>query len=94
MKSIPAGMRAYKKTAVFHRDTIPAGLQKSHTTKPGVWGKIVVRSGTLEYRILGDAPEQHVLSPGRPGIVEATVPHEVRATGPVEFFVEFYKLPE
>jgi tellurite resistance-related uncharacterized protein len=93
MKSIPEGMRPYKRTAVFTQDSIPAGLRRSHTTKPGVWGKIVVLSGELQYTILGDAPEAWVLSPERPGIVEETVLHEVAPLGPVEFYVEFYARP-
>jgi len=94
MKSIPAEMRPYKQTAVFTHDAIPAGLKKSHTTKPGAWAKIVVLSGELKYRILTDPPEEHLLSPSLPGVVEETVPHEIEPVGPASFYLEFYKRSE
>lgn len=93
MKELPEGMVAYKQTAVFTESTVPAGLLRRHTTKAGTWGKIVVLSGRLRYRILVDPIEEHELSPGRPGVVEEQVPHEVEPLGPVSFYVEFHRRP-
>jgi tellurite resistance-related uncharacterized protein len=52
-----------------------------------------VVQGTLRYRILGPEPEEHVLSPDCPGIVEPEVPHEVEPLGEVRFYVEFLREP-
>lgn len=73
---------------------MPAGLQKSHTTKAGSWGKIVVLKGKLLFRILEPKVEETILSPQVYGVVEPQVPHEVRPEGPVEFYVEFYRESE
>ena len=91
MKALPTGVIAYKRTPDFTQHTIPAGLLRAHTTKEGVWGRIVVASGTLRYRIQGDPPEECVLVPGQDGIVEPQVPHDVTPIGDVQFHVEFLK---
>lgn len=49
MPVLPARVQVYKRTADFTEQTIPAGLLKDHTTKPGVWARIVVSAGELEY---------------------------------------------
>ncbi len=93
MKKLPANAIAYRKTPIFTQETIPEGLLHRHTTQEGRWGKIAVVSGQLCYRILTDRPEEHRLTPSLPGIVEPQVPHQVSSPGPVEFYVEFYKVP-
>jgi tellurite resistance-related uncharacterized protein len=94
LKSLLADVRPYRRTPEFTASTIPKGLLKEHTTKPGVWGVIHVTQGLLEYRILSPVPERHLLTPDKPGIVEPTVPHEVAPIGPVRFYVEFHAKPD
>ena len=89
MKSLPSNISAYKRTPEFTRDTVPEGLLRAHSTKAGVWGRIVVLEGSLEYRILEPEVETLVLSPGEDGVVEPTMRHEVEPLGDVRFFVEF-----
>ncbi|HEY6598470.1 MAG TPA: DUF1971 domain-containing protein, partial [Pseudomonadales bacterium] len=79
--------------AVFDEASVPAGLLRSHTTKPGVWGKIVVLEGALTYRILEPAIEEIELNPQRFGVVEPGVKHEVAPRNGVRFYVEFHRLP-
>ena len=78
-------------TSVFSEGTIPANLRRAHRTKAGTWAKIVVLEGRLRYRTLEPDIEEIELSPGRPGIVELEVPHEVEPPGPVRFRVDFYR---
>ena len=94
MRTLPSNMVAYKQTPVFTQDTVPAALLKQHTTKAGSWAKIGVRSGQIHYRILLNPPEDYILTPDSPGIVEPQVPHQVEPIGPVEFYVEFYRTEE
>ncbi|HEV8678142.1 MAG TPA: DUF1971 domain-containing protein [Stellaceae bacterium] len=86
---LPAGLAAYRRTAVFDQDTIPAGLRHGHRTRAGVWGLITVIEGRLRFRQL-DPVAEALLVPGQPGIVAPEQPHEVEPDGPVRFFVEFY----
>ncbi|BDT59522.1 hypothetical protein MasN3_30160 [Massilia varians] len=91
MKDLPAGLEHYKSTPVFDQDSVPAGLRRAHSTAAGVWGRIVVHAGSLRYVIEAPDTEQHLLAPGKPGIVEPGVPHHVATEGPVRFCVEFYR---
>lgn len=93
MKTLPEGLVAYRRTPEFSQDTLPAALRTRHATKAEVWGRILVREGTLRYRILEPEPEVHLLSPERPGVVEPEVPHEVEPVGAVRFCVEFLRRP-
>jgi len=93
MKSLPPDVAPYKQTPEFTDATVPAGLRRRHTTAAGVWGRIVVSTGSLRYRILEPAVEELVLTPDRYGVVEPGVPHEVEPLGPVAFHVEFLRTP-
>lgn len=93
MKQLPADVTPYKRTPTFTADSIPAGLLKAHRTKAGTWGKIIIHSGRLLYRILEPDFEEVQLSPERYGVVEPTMLHEVQTDGDVEFHVEFQALP-
>lgn len=94
MKSLPNDACGYQQTPEFTETTIPAGLLRRHSTKPGVWGRIHLLEGILQYRILEPVVEELELKPGLDGIVEPEVPHEVEPVGRVRFFVEFLKIPE
>lgn len=90
MKTLPPNSVPYKKTDVFTDSSVPSGLLRAHSTKPGAWGKIVVLQGTLTYRILEPVVEEVRLSPGRFGVIEPTIKHEVVPTIGVRFYVEFH----
>jgi tellurite methyltransferase len=91
MGTVPDDAQPYKQTSRFTETTVPAGLLKDHRVKPGVWGRIVVEQGKLEYTCDRGA---FVLAPGIVGIVEPDVVHHVRPIGSVEFYVEFLKRPD
>ena len=91
MSAMPEGLQKYSETAVFTEDTIPQKLRASHTTKAGVWAKINILEGTLEYRALDGDPQTIVLSSATPGIVAPLRPHCITPIGPVRFKVEFYR---
>ena len=91
MQEIPQHVTAYKKTAEFDESTIPKGLLNAHQTKAGVWAKIVILEGKLEYAINKLDSEIIVLTPENLGVVEPETFHGVKALGKVRFYVEFYK---
>lgn len=90
---MPAGFVAYKQTPTFTETTIPPGLRKDHTTRPGVWARIVVLEGGLRYTV-DPMRATFDLGPDRPGIVPSEVAHHVEPLGPVRFHVEFWAAPE
>ena len=94
MKTLPPGLQLTRRTPEFNTSTIPAGLLHDHRTKPGVWGVIQVLEGALEYHVLEPVEERHRLIPGRPGIVEPAMKHQVMPLGPARFHVEFHAKPD
>jgi len=90
MKSLPENVVAYKRTPEFDQNSVPTGLLNNHQTKEGVWGKIVVMSGKLQYTIQQPF-EEIALDSNKYGVVEPTVLHQVKPIGPVRFYVEFYQ---
>lgn len=83
-------LKKYSETPEFTHETVPQKLLNLHDTKPGVWGRIVVISGQLDYII----PEEAVhitLSPERTAWIKPGQPHKVALRGPVCFKVEFFR---
>ena len=90
-KTIPLGYEPYRRTPVFDQETVPKGLLEHHTTKPGIWARIHVTRGSLEYYVHAPFDSVEQLSPLSPGIVIPEVEHHVATRGPVSFFVEFLR---
>ncbi len=90
---MPSHFVAYKETPLFTQDTVPAALLRDHSTKRGVWARIEVQQGELDYRI--DAlRQQWTLDSGTPGTIPPEIPHAVSLRGPVSFLVRFFRAPE
>jgi len=91
MPTAPEGATEYRRTPTFTEATIPAGLLREHRTKPGVWARIVIESGQLEYTL--ESPHRmFVLTAERAGMAPPAEPHHIAAAGPVRFHVEFLSL--
>lgn len=90
MSELPPELVAYSKSPEFDQDTLPAALQRDHSTKAGTWALIHILEGKLLYRIHEPASET-VLEPGQPGVVRPEQVHEVHPLGPVRMFVEFFR---
>lgn len=91
MSRLSPALEPYRRTPVFDESSVPSGLLRRHTTKAGVWGRICVLEGALVYRILEPVVREERLEPGRDGLVEPQVPHEVAPIGHVRFYVEFLR---
>ncbi|MDA7949298.1 MAG: DUF1971 domain-containing protein [Hyphomicrobiaceae bacterium] len=91
MKQLPNGLVAYKRTPVFDQDNLPAGLEKEHRTKPGVWGVIHILEGRLAYTSYSPQREQLLGPESPPMIVEPCERHKVAPIGNVRFYVEFHR---
>lgn len=90
MPELPDEVRPYKEAGPFTETTLPDGLRRHHTTAPGVWARIVVDDGALDFEIEG---ERHRLQPGRDGVVPPQVPHAVSPVDVVRFRVVFHRRP-
>lgn len=85
---VPSG-----RTPVFTEATIPDALKANHATATGVWGRVHVVEGTLRYRAESLGVDMQ-LSPDTGGVIVPEVRHSVAPTGPVRFYVQFYRAPE
>ncbi len=89
---LPPGLAPYRRTPDFNAGSVPAGLLAAHSTKEGVWARIVVLEGSLPFRFLEPSEELVVLTPQHPGIVEPTRRHRVEPGPRVRFYVEFHRV--
>lgn len=67
---IPKTYYKYKEMPIWENDTIAPGLLKIHNTKVGVYGKINVMLGELEYTVYdgedGNEVSTTILTPSNP----------------------------
>jgi tellurite resistance-related uncharacterized protein len=88
---LPAGLEHARTTPEFDEHTVPAGLLATHRVADGVWGRLVVRSGSLAF-VFEDAPDgARSLAAGDAQVIPPGRPHHVAPTGPVRFAVEFHR---
>lgn len=88
---LPDGLEKYFETAVFTEHNAPQKIKERHQSKEGVWARIVLLSGELDYIVEDSDGSALRLMPGIDGIIRPTEPHRVATVGPVEFKIEFYR---
>lgn len=91
MRELPNNITEISRTASFTNDTVPAGLLRDHTTKDGVWGKLVVESGTVHYSVTDpDELGEYQINAGNFGVIVPQQKHHVELmTDDTVFHVEF-----
>jgi tellurite resistance-related uncharacterized protein len=90
-RDLPDTVEKYSQSPIFTQDTIPAALQRDHSTKAAVWGLIVVSAGTLTYTRTAQQPQR--IRAGEVATIYPEELHNVAAEGDVQFQVEFYREP-
>ena len=88
---LPEGLEKYSETPLFTEKSVPDKITNEHRTKPGVWGKLIVFDGGLDYVIPGPPEARQHIKAGEFGVIEPEIIHFVDITGSVAFKVEFYK---
>ena len=90
---LPPGLVYVRTTDVFDHDHHPAGLRRAHRVADGVWARLLVRSGELDF-VFEDEPDQPI-AVGADGAI--VIPpgrlHHVEFSGPVAFVLEFHRDP-
>ena len=89
---MPEGLIPFHRTPLLKNDTIPPNLLSDHKTKAGVWGRIVVVSGTMRYIVEEPVSEAFELTDEKPGIVAPEIPHRIEPIGETHFYVQLYRL--
>ena len=89
--ALPPGLAKTGQSKTFDQTSVPAGLQAEHQTRTDTWGKLIVEAGALEFIRSADPARPVEIRAGDHHIIEPGDPHHVRLTGPVKFFIEFYR---
>ncbi len=77
-------------TPILNNKTCPEGIKKAHATAPGVWAKLVVFKGMIEF-VYEDTDEKFVVDTTKPFVIESERLHHVNLLWDAEFQVKFYK---
>jgi len=88
---LPAGAELVRTTAMFDQDSVPPGLLRAHRIATGVWGRLVVHTGSLLFRFEEETGAPIGVQSGEHLVIPPDVPHHVEVDGPVSFAVEFHR---
>jgi tellurite resistance-related uncharacterized protein len=89
---LPEGLEHVRTTKLFDRETVPPGLLATHRIASGVWGRLVVHSGSITFRFEDRPEEAHLVGPGEHFVIPPNRPHHVElGSEPVEFAIEFHR---
>ena len=90
---IPAGFELTRTTETFNHESVPAGLLRAHRVADGVWGRLVVHTGSVTFVFEDDQTNPHVLGAGESVVIPPGRLHHVEPSSSAKFAVEFYRLP-
>lgn len=90
---LPDGLEHVRTTDTFDNATVPAGLLRAHRVAAGVWGRLVVHTGTVTF-VFDDEPERPItVSAGGTVAIPPARQHHLELDGPATFAVEFHRTP-
>lgn len=95
MQNIPENFIHYKSTEIFEKTSVPKMFLHQHNTRVGVYGKIMVISGTLKFygftQRRGDVEQEILIDTGDFAISPPEYWHKVEfLTDETSFRVDFY----
>ncbi|MFW2335302.1 DUF1971 domain-containing protein [Ilumatobacter sp.] len=87
---LPHGCELVRTTREFDEHTVPGGLLAAHRVADGVWGRLVVRNGSLRFGF-DDAPGERLVVAGDSQVIPPARVHHLTIEGAVRFVVEFHR---
>lgn len=92
--AIPENATAYKVVGPWKANKIPKMLLDRHNTKVGVWAKLEVLSGSVQYHLCDSDIEPYALTPERFGVSEPQVWHYITPSDDAEIQITFYHIED
>ena len=92
MIDLPRGAELVRTTSEFDEGSVPRGLLRAHRVATGVWGRLMVSSGSLAFRF-EDEDTDRIVEAGSSQVIPPDRLHHVAVDGPVRFVVEFHESP-
>lgn len=90
---LPEGLELTRTTDVFDEANHPGGLLRAHQVADGVWGRLVVHTGSLRFVFEDDADRPLTVAAGDSVAIPPARRHHVEFDGPVTFAIEFHRPP-
>ncbi|MCD9622290.1 DUF1971 domain-containing protein [Rhabdothermincola salaria] len=87
---LPAGLVLERTTPAFTATTVPAGLLRAHRVGPGVWGTLVVESGTVVF-VMEATGARRPVGAGERQVIPPEAEHHVEPSADAVFSVEFHR---
>lgn len=89
---LPTGALPYRSTDEFDETSLPAGLRRAHSTRPGVWGRAEVLAGQLRF-VMPALGVDRVIEAGDHAVIVPEIEHHVEPVGPMRMRVVFLRAP-
>ncbi len=88
---LPAGLDHVRTTDTFDHDHHPAGLRRAHRVAEGIWARLVVHTGGLDF-VFDDDPDCVIdVRAGASVVIPPGRFHHVDIAGPLTFALEFHR---
>lgn len=99
MPILPDNLVLFQTSPLYQRESIPENFISGYRLDVGVWAKVVIKKGLLQFLINPHSKTQpvkgFVLDENLNGVVAPDIAHDMKpAMGEVEFFVELYRESE
>lgn len=92
--TLPDGLEHVRTTEVFDETTVPLGLLRAHRVANGVWGNLVVYTGTVTFVFDEDPDHPITACAGEPVAIPPARQHHLQLDQPTTFAVEFHRIPD
>lgn len=90
---LPAGLELTRTTPTFDNGSVPQGLLAAHRVADGVWGRLIVHTGSVAF-VFEDQPDTPIIvAAGGHIAIPPARPHHLELDEPATFAVEFYRPP-
>jgi tellurite resistance-related uncharacterized protein len=90
---LPDGLEHVRTTDVFDNTTVPAGLLRAHRVADGVWGNLVIHTGTVTF-VFDDQPDDPITAHAGDSVaIPPARQHHLELDEPATFAVEFHRAP-
>ena len=90
-EGLPAGLTLQRTTPTFDEESTPQGLRAAHAVADGVWGRVVIESGSLGFVFEDEPDDVRAMGPADRQVIPPARLHHVVIDGPVRFAVEFHR---
>ena len=89
-REMPSGLRHVRTTPQFTHESTPDGLRRAHRVATGVWGRLKVSGGHVDFVFEDDGDTPIPVAAGEHIDIPPDTAHHVVTHPGCQFVVEFY----